>query len=392
MAEYSYPTVSTITATASLGCAIDIVTVAKRVALDGHVSGAKMTYADGSSIVVRGDSKPPKSRGGFFNQTSLVVHIGQGRKVHVKVFSNGKVQIAGPKSMDEVSAALRVVADCLSPVRGCCSVDVEQTDDGGPLVGMDGVVYSTRGDIVGWRTKDSNFFIQESVAITAHEGSRCFVSTGHRAGRRNLYSLDGVLIGERFIQYTEASSRRRRSVVENGKVFAGGEIVGKEITTVIPGWNQILHAELGRRKQIAAEKVILHCYRALLGRPSLPADQGVEVHMVNAVVLAPFPIVRANLHRCFLADDYVSRWDPCANPGVSLRYYDNPLAGDAQGRCPCQNRLLCCSCKKINMRCFDSGIVIVTGLRDVDQLASIDAFIQSYFRAHRHLIARDGKH
>jgi hypothetical protein len=44
------------------------------------------------------------------------------------------------------------------------------------------------------------------------------------------------------------------------------------------------------------------------------------------------------------------------------------------------------------MRCFDSGIVIVTGLRDVDQLASIDAFIQSYFRAHRHLIARDGKH
>ena len=110
--------------------------------------------------------------------------------------------------------------------------------------------------------------------------------------------------------------------------------------------------------------------------------------MVNAVLRAPFEIMRDNLHRCFLNDGYSSRWDPCANPGVSLRYHDNPLSSEGLGRCPCKNRLLCCSCKKINLRCFSGGIIIVTGLQDVEQLEPINAFVQRYFLSRRHLIEK----
>jgi len=382
MSEFKAPLVSTITATADLGCGVDIVTVAKRLPLDDVIKGTKLTYAEGAHIIVRGQCKMPRSKSGFYNQTSLVVAISGQRQVHVKIFNNGSLQIAGPKTMHEVMEAWERTRNALLTLRGCSSVDVQCLGSDSPLMGSDDLLYSTNGDVIGWVGGKGKYFVHEGVVLEEIDGAHFFVSATYRKGAKRIYSLDGVAVGTRVLAFSDKCARRKYSV-ENGKIFAGSDIVGSEVTTMSSGWQEDVTAERARRRVIAQRGRLLNCHTALLGKTASPNPDKLLVHMVNAVFQSPFSIIREKLHRRFLADDLVSRWDPCANPGVNLRFYDNPLTRHDPGRCPCKNRILCCSCKKINLRCFESGTIIVTGLKDVRQVDVIHAFVADYYRKHR---------
>lgn len=385
--DFPPPVVLTITATATLGCAVDIVSVAKYQPLTGPVTGTKMTYADGNRIIVRGDCKMPQSKGAFNNQTSLVVALaGEKRHVHVKVFNNGSLQIAGPKSVDETMQAWEAAYRALDSLRGCRSVDLQSGGAEDPLIGMDDLLYNINGDVIGWSLPGGRFLCcGDTVVIEKVEGVWCFVSESYKKKTKGIYSLDGERIGERKLIFSERNSRCKYAI-ENGRIFSGADIVGAENTLVDPyGWlaateDRSLRARAARRGRL------LCCFSALAGVPLAPDPTNLLVHMVNTQFVSPFNISRDRLHKCFLKDDLVSRWDPCANPGVSLRYYDNVLNTENPGKCPCKNRLLSCSCKKINIRCFDKGTIIVTGLKEVGQVDEIYAFMVQYYLSRRSLI------
>ena len=383
-------TVSTITATADLGCPVDIVAVAKHLPLSRVVAGTKMAYAGGARLIVRGDCKVPRGRTGFPNQASLLLDIPQHHRVHAKIFHNGRMQIAGPKSMEEALAAWETALCALVSCDGIVMVDVS-VGESGLISGHDDLLYSTKGEVIGWAMHDGKYFVRESVRLETIAGRSCFASANYRNGSKVIYSLDGEKVGEKKLVFREGSARRKYTV-ENGNIFSGRVIVGAEVVSVSDTWTACVSADLAARQKISALGKIAHCYRALKEKPAVPRMEGLSVHMVNAFFESPFRIIREELHKAFIADKFYSRWDPCVNPGVNLRYYDNPLAQQDPGKCPCKNRGLCCSCKIISVRCFNSGTVILTGLRDVNQVSKLFRFVSSYYASHADVIQESPAH
>jgi hypothetical protein len=114
--------------------------------------------------------------------------------------------------------------------------------------------------------------------------------------------------------------------------------------------------------------------------------------MVNMHFAAPFRVSREKIHALLLRQGYYSRLEPCNNPGVNFIYYVNndteARAGAlTSGVCHCANKALCCSCKVISIRLFNSGMVIVTGLKSVSQSEEIFQVVKTFYTMHRDLIA-----
>ena len=91
--------VSTITALSSLSTSIDLSVVNKYLEINEFIS----LIDPGGNDPVRGtlkkkSNKVTKKKKMFFNQTTVIVQLDKDKKVNVKIFSNGNIQMTGLKS------------------------------------------------------------------------------------------------------------------------------------------------------------------------------------------------------------------------------------------------------------------------------------------------------
>jgi len=83
-----------------------------------------------------------------------------------------------------------------------------------------------------------------------------------------------------------------------------------------------------------------------------------------------------------------STYEPCIYPGVNIKYFWNSEYNN-NGICKCTAK---CNgkgkgngngnCKKITIAAFQSGNVIITGARDIDQILVTYNFINNIFKNH----------
>ena len=59
----------------------------------------------------------------FFNQTTLIVKLDPLRKINVKIFSNGKIQMTGIKKIEHGHEALKIITDRLKETKGEVNLD-----------------------------------------------------------------------------------------------------------------------------------------------------------------------------------------------------------------------------------------------------------------------------
>ena len=114
-----------------------------------------------------------------------------------------------------------------------------------------------------------------------------------------------------------------------------------------------------------------------------------KIVLINSDFYAGFEIKRSELHHLLLNKYKIfSSYEPCIYPGVNSKFYWNSLYRDKPhiGKCHCTK--MCegkgngngdGQCKKITIATFQSGSVIITGARNIDQVHDAYKFINRVF-------------
>lgn len=395
MITFSPAKICTITATVALNTRIDIVDVAKHAMTSDDLLAVRISYAGGRSTICRGI--PAKARGGgggkrsFNNQVTFIVRrLTVPGHVCCKVFHNGTVHITGAMSQQDLDKSLEVVLAALRSIGGTEETRLMLTafNETGVLVGLDHILYGETGQTLGWAAPNEDIYYLNDVGLVDLQqvgATWAFVQSNWTSNTKYIYDiLTARKIGARSMKFLPGAGRRYFSV-QDDEIRIGNVLVGRVETTLyecssdgidtgLP--NMKTQLELGKPGSFPVRR-----YTAMHDKDAVPS--AFCIHMVNAYFESSQTIDRHKLHQAFLEDGYYSRFDPCVNPGVNLRFYDN--VGQARfGICEC-TRL--CSCKKVSVRAFTSGSLIVAGLRDISHVAILHHFISDYYRANVSRIA-----
>tara|TARA_Y100000593_G_C4086112_1_gene226237 strand:- start:37 stop:561 length:525 start_codon:yes stop_codon:yes gene_type:complete len=111
-----------------------------------------------------------------------------------------------------------------------------------------------------------------------------------------------------------------------------------------------------------------------------------NVVLINSDFDIKYKVNRELLHRDILAKDMCSSYEPTIYPGVNMKYYFNS-SYDSNGVCQCTKR---CNgkgtgngngeCKRITIAIFNSGKIIITGGKTMEQLTLSYKFINSILK------------
>lgn len=119
VSDYIEPTkyrISTMTLITSFTCYVNLEVVSKYFQLDDKI--ISMVYGDKPV-----KNSKQKSNRPFFNQATIIVKLDPLRKVNVKIFSNGKIQMTGVKHVEEGKEALDLIINKLKETNGKIPLD-----------------------------------------------------------------------------------------------------------------------------------------------------------------------------------------------------------------------------------------------------------------------------
>ena len=124
-----------------------------------------------------------------------------------------------------------------------------------------------------------------------------------------------------------------------------------------------------------------------------------KIVLINSDYYLGFEIKRDKLHD-ILVNKYqtFSSYEPCIYPGVNSKYYYNEsyLNNEYEGKCYCD--IYCDGsgtgngngqCKKITVAIFQSGSIIITGARSMEQIGYAHKFINGIIDVNYNKIKRD---
>lgn len=397
--------VSTTTVTAVFKQSINIVDVAKYLPLDSVVIGIKLVYAGGSSTIIRGVARISKKKKDFYNQVTFTLRLPvellttsnsktSSILVSCKIFHNGTLHVTGTHTLEEASVTSNLLLKRLREFKGSRIINIK---DFLYLNSHDNILFSSNGNIIGWSNKNANliylkneYVILESLNNGNDENNQestwsfpVFVSTKWIDNKKTIYTLDGVEIGTRQLEFTSSISKRHFDV-KYGTIFSGNNIVGKEIIKFVENYFQRLEQCDKYRLYLLENKKLVHCYRSFPDEENAPKsfpESAFIVHMINTFFKAPFKICRKKLHKCLLDNGYYSRFDPCSNAAVNLRFHYNIETlndPDTCGKCLNLHKRAC-NCKDISISCFNSGKMNVTGLATIEQGVVVYNFLKKFF-------------
>lgn len=118
--DYPKPTkyrISTMTMITSFNCNINLEVVSRYFKLDNKI--ISMVYGDKpvKSSNIKKNNRP------FFNQATIIVKLNPLKKINIKIFSNGKIQMTGVKRKDDGEAALELIIEKLKLTNGLVPIE-----------------------------------------------------------------------------------------------------------------------------------------------------------------------------------------------------------------------------------------------------------------------------
>jgi hypothetical protein len=415
--------ISTTTMTSAFKTSINIVDVAKYLPLDDVIIGVKLVYAGGSSTIIRGVAKISKKRKDFYNQVTFSIRLPMEWEelmrvcppknnrilnpdehhhsiiVSCKIFHNGTLHVTGTHTLQESERASNLLLERLEAFAGVRMVGLIKNV---PYLGSkDNLLFSSKGAIIGW-SDGKQIYIKNEYVNLDHllfsddsEPIPVFVSRKWVANKKNIYTMEGEYIGNKKLAFDTDISKRHFEV-KYSYIYANNRIVGKELMDYVPGYGEMIARAEEKRKYFLEKGGVLHCFtsfeKGFVNSRFTEAD--FAVHMINTYFQGPFRVCRIKLHKCFLDNGYYSRFDPCSNAAVNLRFhYDANTCNDEEkcGKCqsPSRNKRRC-NCKEISASIFCSNRINLTGLADMEQGRVVYDFLKRFLLEHRGEIEGQG--
>lgn len=347
--------VSTMTMITEFTCSINLAVVDKYFKMDHKI--ISMVYGD--KPVKSSNMKKKKNRP-FFNQATLVVRLDPLRKINIKIFSNGRIQMTGVKKKKEGLEALQLILDKLHLTSGKVPLTKILLSQQIPLLMAK----------LGTDTLPDYFFR--------------YLPKPPKKSAWHKYSQNQITEEERLEQIKKD---KEEDMIKYGNSYEFG-IDWKGL--IQNGNRELIESKINIKR---VEEELLKLYEGeeqeIMGQ-AIEDKTRIEILPLQTVLInSDFNInfrIKRNILHSILKDKYniVSRYEPGIYPGVNNKYYWNlnNLHTKTEGRCMCEGK---CDgkgngngegdCKKITIAAFQSGSVIITGAKTMRHIEDAYRFI-----------------
>lgn len=360
--------VSTMTMITEFTCSINLTVVDKYFQMDSKI--ISMVYGDKP---VKSSNMKKKNNRPFFNQATIIVRLDPLRKLNIKIFSNGRIQMTGVKKKEDAMVALDLILAKLHLTEGEVPISKLLLSQQIPIL-LEKLGAITLPDyyfrFLPKPPKKSAWHKFNQNQITEDETEAKRVADEAKDREENINKFDIALDWSAIIK------TGNRELIEN-KI---------NINRVVKDLIEFHNGVDCNIKAFAVED------------KSRIKILPLETVLINSDFNINFKIKRNILHS-ILRDNYniVSRYEPGIYPGVNNKYYWNEqnLFTSTEGRCVCKN--ICDGkgnglgdgdCKKITIAAFQSGSVIITGAKNMRHINDAYRFINHVIKDNFDLIQK----
>lgn len=172
----------------------------------------------------------------------------------------------------------------------------------------------------------------------------------------------------------------------NAKVFINGHVQMTGLKTVETGQGVIDML----REHVCITSSIVENHDTSINDDLIIHDTLLKVHLINCDFKVGFIIDRNKLYdKLTTCYDVYALFEPCVYPGIKIQFFYNPVfkAQNSIGVCMCStkcgHRSQVQRCFKSTIMVFQSGSVIISGSRSMDQVYAAHAFILALVTRHR---------
>lgn len=360
--------VSTMTMITEFTCSINLTVVDKYFQMDSKI--ISMVYGDKP---VKSSNMKKKNNRPFFNQATLIVRLDPLRKINIKIFSNGRIQMTGVKKKEEAMEALELIMAKLHVTEGAVPLSKLLLSQQIPIL----------LEKLGAHTLPDYYF-----RFLPKPPKK---SAWHKYNKNQI--TDEEIEAKRLIDEAkdkaEYSDKFEMAIDWNAIIKTGNrELIENKINI-----NRIVHDLIQLHDGLDCNIVA----------PAIEDKSRIKILPLETVLInSDFNInfkIKRNILHSILRDNYhiVSRYEPGIYPGVNNKYYWNEknLHTPTEGRCVCSK--ICDGkgngngegdCKKITIAAFQSGSVIITGAKNMRHINDAYRFINQVIKDNFDLIQK----
>jgi TATA-box binding protein (TBP) (component of TFIID and TFIIIB) len=352
----------------------------------------------------------------FYNQITIILN-NNGNNVNIKLFGNGSLHITGCKTIDEGIEVTRKLYLKLQSMRNLTDTIVLTKDQNGVLIDKDKLVYSYKDfQIIGHvesnkNSKDQNEFTVNELAkgnvdnikIDGNQIKYCinkkeyvidyktgmFVSNKMETQRRRfLYNFDGEYIGCSQIQLLKNRNKFYKKNIniyydlENDLIYHNNNII---IGKILYEYDNTKVTNTNTESDIL--EISYKCNPFLDKNYTIESiDQQIDtnnklsrcnfdlnVNCINVYFNIGYTINRQRFYEKLINLNYICKYKPESYSGIKLIYKKNELnksnkSKENYGICQCTSK---CTCINITFLIFQSGNVIATGFKTMEQVTGL---------------------
>ena len=376
----------------------------------------------------------------FYNQVSIRVKISSIEEINMKIFRNGRLQMTGCKTEESAKRAVEIVCDNLMKTRGILEVPLVR--ENGLLISRLDKIYADDGEYIGYyenerRSKNVRNHTRKLMVFDSdiqtfiwcyHEevmpGKYLYLWITYSPDlEKNIYDSNGNKIGyqkiifhEEFKDYNNfkyvnkanflysknKNGKRIKLIIQqkSGDVYKCFEelvVVTKQSDTIgrvemkIHGveikskedfmqvYDKIDTAVEGEKTKVVSNYSAVRC-----GPDKKLVLKGIKIGMINTDYTVGYNINRIELNRLMI-DEYKQTSSFNGDyPGVKIRFYMKINSKDYN--CSCVEKK--CNCVRISVMCFQSGCVIITGAKSMNQVNTVYNFMNHVFESKEDVIKK----
>lgn len=402
--------ISTITMSCQLpNCNLNLTNIGKYLNIDNEVIGIKYNYADLSVLKGKYSTtiyKKAKIKNLdkintklFYNQVTIIYN-NNGNNVNVKLFKNGSLHLTGCKNIDEGVEITKSIYQKLTTLKSKTDTILLTKDINGVLLDNDNLIYShTNKQIIGHlskrelrfdrhidQQKTNNTYIINKKEYTIDYKTNMFISKKLETQRRRfIYNFDGEYIGYSKIELLKNKNKFYKKNINiyfdtsNDLIYHNNDnIIGKVVydinnasinnLSLIP---DIIEINYNCNPFIDTE------YYLDTNSKYFKESIDLNVNCINVYCNINFVINRQRFYEKLIDLNYICKYKPESYSGIKLIYklnitrnFNSPVTFEntVNGLCTCSSK---CTCINITFLIFQSGNIIITGFKTIEQIKPI---------------------
>jgi len=371
-------------------CDLNITNIGQYLQIDDKILGIKYKYGDLNimkgmySTTIYKKSKGKKldkvNKRLFYNQVSIIVNNGD-KSINVKVFKNGSLHMTGCKSEDDAYKVLKILLEKFKNMETTDGHIILLTqDEHGVLLDNNNIMYSYSGhQIIGYKLKTGVYVIDKKQYKVNGERHVLIYGKQESQRKKEILNFDGVLIGYSNLELLNNRTKFYKKNFEihydynSGFIYANDNVIIGKINYTV---DKSLIIDPNQHSEVIEVDYKTTPYKSrtweCLDFDSTTYKQvfDVNVNCINICFNLNFKLNRNKLYDCLIHQNYLCKYRPEAYSGIKFVYKVPMITSDFvfDGHCHCTYK---CYCRSITFLIFQSGNVIATGFKNLNEVHNI---------------------